>query len=86
MWQSRHECRLFSITTRGSQGPQRRECRFDQGASGLVFDDVPDEADDFDDRRLTLVTQPFSDQRDSGGNHAKRSRFDLIRESSVNVR
>ena len=86
MWQGRHERRLFPITARGSQRLQCPERRFDQGTSGLAFNDVPDEADEFDDRRLTLLAQSFSDEWDSGGNDAKRPRFDLVQILSVHIR
>lgn len=79
MWQSRHERHLFSITTRRSQRLQCCERTFDQGTSGLAFNNVPDEADKFNDRRLTFLAQLVSDKWNSGRDDAKRAGFDLVR-------
>lgn len=44
-----------------------------------MFNNVPDEAHKFDGRRLTLFAQLVSDEWNSSGDDAKRSRFDLVR-------
>lgn len=85
VWQGRHERRLFSVATRGSQCLQCLERGFDQITSRLVLYDVPDEADEINDRCSTLLAQLFGDEWNFGGNDAKCPRFDLVQVPSVHV-
>ena len=85
VWQGRQERRFFSVTTRGSQCLECLERRFNQRTRGLVLDDAPNEADEVDDRRLTLLAQLFSDEWHSGRNDAKRPRLDLVCVPSVYI-
>ena len=59
--------------------PNALKRRLHQRPSGLVLDDIPDEADEIDDRRLTRLTQRFGHEWHSCGNDPKRACLDLVR-------